>query len=150
MRTVVCARPMSPSFVSRPMFSSSRTCRCRARLPSVRAQSCFSSTKLRPLGCVISDVRTLNRARSWITRSSPSYAKRAAGTDLELLAFIDGCLLRIKIMNHSNESHTDPVRDGHGGWREGTVISDCQTTHTAHEEPRANDQHGPRQAATWS
>ena len=43
-----------------------------SRLPSVKAQSRLSSTKPRPSGCVIGEVRTLRRARSWMTRSRPS------------------------------------------------------------------------------
>src|SRR5258706_10407519 len=50
--------------------------RWRLRFPSVKWQRCFRSPKARPFGWPASEVRMARRARSWITRSRPSYANR--------------------------------------------------------------------------
>src|SRR6185437_9253829 len=70
-RQVVCGRFCSKPFATSTRPASCSTCRCRLRLPSVSPQSDFRSLKRSPLGCRASEVSTLSRARSWITRSRP-------------------------------------------------------------------------------
>jgi len=51
-------------------------------------------------------------------------------------------------MDARNEGHADGVGAGHGDGCESAGISKRQAGHTAEEEPRANQEHRPRQAAT--
>src|SRR6185437_15733526 len=148
MRTVVCTRPRSSSLVIWIILSSSSTCRWRARLPSVSAQSCFTSTKLSPSGCVISEVRTLSRARSWITRSRPSYANGAV--DLEFLFFIGRGLLCGKVVDRSDQRHANRIGAGHRRRSKSANIPKSDARESGEQKPRARQQHRARQTAAGS
>src|SRR4051794_31882796 len=111
MRQTVSERFLSMPFTISTILPCSSTRRWRLRLPSVSAHSSLRSLKVSPLGFVISEVSTLRRARSWMVRSSPSYAKRPSL--FEALAFI----LRLPAVECQNGRHHQlphAVRNSHG------------------------------------
>src|SRR6185437_1034188 len=129
------------------MSSSSSTCRCLARLPSVSAQSRFNSTKLSPFGWVISEVSTLSRARSWITRLRPSYAKGAAALDFFVIGL---CLLLGKVMDSRNHRHAQAIRNRHRCRRQSARISHRNADQSGEQKPSARQIHRTRQASARS
>src|SRR5579859_5388782 len=99
MRQTVSGRLRSWPLAISTILARSSTRRCRLRLPSVRAHSSFRSLKVTPRGLVMSEVSTLSRARSWITRSKPSYAKRPSFDRLLVL------IARLPLVEEQNSGY---------------------------------------------
>src|SRR5262252_7190753 len=129
--------PMKPA--------SSSTCKCRLRLPSVRPHNPFKSPNTSPLGCATSDVSTPRRAFSWITRSSPSYAKRLFRSFLTV-----GIALPNTAVKHGgNQELSNPERQGHGPRRQRTLLArEREACQAGHEVPCAPGTHWRRQRVT--
>src|SRR5579863_6970739 len=90
----------------------------------------------------MSEVRSPRRARSWITRSSPSYAKRCAARGFPL-----GVRIRIAIrfpitelQYRGNEHLPDAERYAHGPRRK-CARSQRKTGESCHEIPDADREH---------
>src|SRR5215469_15109377 len=121
MRHTVCGRLRSCPFSISTIFPFSSTRRCRLRLPSVSEHSCLRSANVSPLGWVISDVNTLRRARSWMTRLSPAYANRPSREERSL-DFI-AVLLRAKEHDARHQQLAYAEGNAHGPWRKRTAVS---------------------------
>src|SRR5262249_20819251 len=124
--------------------ASSSTCRCRLRLPSVRPHNAFKSPNTSPLGCATSDVSTPRRAFSWITRSSPSYAKRLF---CSLLAGIAPPNATVK--HGGNQELSNPERQAHGPRRQRMLaVREREACQAGEEVPCAPGTHRRRQRVT--
>src|ERR1700704_3331802 len=124
-------------------FASSSTCKCRLRLPSVSAHSCFRSPNSSPLAWVTSEVSTLRRARSWMTRSSPSYAKR--GPVVFLLPRLFKCfpISELKYGGDQQLAHTEWNTHHPGRQGPGSAGGD-QAKQPSRQIPHADGKHLPR------
>src|ERR1700722_727243 len=122
------------------MFSFSSTCRGRLRLPSVSPQSCLRSPKVNPLVSVIRDVSTLRRARSWITRSSPSYANRAS-LDLDFIC----ARMRAEQQKSCHQQLSCPIGNAHSPGGEGAVAAQRNAEQASHQVPGSCGEQWPGQ-----
>src|SRR5947207_3899167 len=146
MRQTVCGRLRSCPLTISTIFAFSSTWRWRLRLPSVSEHNCFKSPNVTPLEFEISDVNTLSRARSWITRSSPSYAKRPSlprSSRPGVLGFIF-TFSRIEKQNSRNQQLARSVRDAHRPRGESAAVPERDARKSGEQIPQPRSDHGPR------
>src|ERR1700742_3071458 len=121
MRQRVCVRLPSSALVTLTSLASSNTSRWRLRFPSVSAHKSFSSPNHRPFGWVRSEVSRLRRARSCITRLSPSYANRELELLLLLRIFVRA--IETKRQHAGDPQLTDTEWNSHDPRRDGMVLA---------------------------